>query len=114
MFRDQQFSNPPAIHPRLRWLNVVLALALLSVLCPPAQAGSASATLRVTVRVVSSCSVSATSLQSIGTTAQGRFNCPSSNPSILSNSPASGAAANYTVTEVPDSGGSVKLVTINF
>lgn len=114
MRRYQPSGDRIAILPRLRWLKIFLSLALLSALHGQAQAGSASATLQVRARVISSCAVSTTALHSIGDSAQGRFNCPSSNPSISANSPSANPSANYTVTELPDSGGSVKLVTINF
>lgn len=103
------------IHPQVWCLIVLCALALSLFLNTPAQAGSTSATLQVRARVVTSCRVSTTSLHSIANTVQGRFNCPTTGESSISSSAgANNPTANYTVSDVPDTGGKLKMLTINF
>lgn len=104
-----------SIYPQIGCLKFIAALALLPLLNAPAQAGSTSATLQVRARVVTSCRVSTTSLDGLANTAQGRFNCPTTKESSTSSSAgANSPAANYTVSDVPDTGGSLKLLTLNF
>ncbi len=104
-----------SIKPQLWCFNLFLALAFLLPLNAPAQAGSASATLQVTARVVSSCRISTTALHSIANTTHGRFNCPTNSDSSSStNLVGRNSTANYTVTDVPDSDGNVKLLTLTF
>lgn len=96
-------------------LSVLCAVAFALFLNATAQAGSVSASLQIRVRVVSSCLVSANSLQSAGNTTQGRFNCQTASASLTStNAVARGESANYTLSDAPGTDGTVKILTLNF
>lgn len=97
--------------------SFLAALALGLIVSAVAQAGSASATLQVRARIVTSCSVSAIALESIGNSNRGRFNCPipsSNNPLSQMGPVPQGATANYMITDVAESDGNLKLVTFTF
>lgn len=96
-------------------LSVLCAIAFALVLNTPALAGSVKATIQVRARIVSSCQVSANSLPSAVNTNQGRFNCPTNSAaSTAVNAAAYGESANYTLSDVPGTGGAVKILTLNF
>ena len=91
------------------------AITLALFLNAPAQAGSVSASLQIEARVVSSCLVSANSLQSAANTTQGRFNCQTTSGSSTStNAVSRGESANYTLSDAPGTDGAVKILTLNF
>ena len=100
-----------------RWISILAALVGTLIVSAPAQAGSASATLQVRARIVSSCAVSFNAVQNISTTSRGRFNCPvpsTSDPSNPLGPAPRGAAADYIITDVGESDGNLKLVTFTF
>jgi len=104
-----------SILAQLRRFNVFCAVVLGFILNTPAPARSASATIQVRARSVTSCRVSANSLHSAVNITQGRFNCPTSSHSSTSSSGAPlSESASYNLSDVPGTGGAVKILTINF
>ena len=104
-----------SIQPRTRCLDFFYASVFVLLITAPAQAGSVSASLQITARVVSSCRVSTDALQSVGNVASGSFSCPTNGaPLTSSNTAAYGESANYTLSDVPGTDGAVKMLTLNF
>jgi len=113
--RRRDFVPQSLLLPQSLGWAVLCAAAFALFLNATAQAGSVSAMLQVRARIVSTCRVSANSLQSAGNTTQGRFNCPTNGASATSsNGAAYGESANYTVTDVPGTDGAVKILTLTF
>lgn len=117
MSRVNHRSDPipqDSVQRQLRRI-IFFSAALWLLLISPAQAGSVTATLQIRARVVTSCQVSTHSLQSVASTTQGRFNCPTNHQETIPANAATGnTSANYTLTDMPGSDGTVKILTVNF
>jgi len=94
-------------------LSVLCAIAFALIPNAPAQAGSVKATMQVRARIISSCRISADSLQSAVNRTHGRFNCQA-NGQTAASAPAYRESANYTLSDAPGSNGTVKILTLNF
>ena len=111
------FARQNSFLARFRRINIIfsaIALGFIPNIPNPALAGSAAATIEVSVRVVSSCPVSDNFLQNPVNATQGRFNCPASRQATTSPAAAYSESANYTLTDAPGTNGAVKILTLNF
>jgi hypothetical protein len=116
---DSKTGRPGRL-PQLPWLAAGFAGALLVLAGWPADAGTASAQFGVTARVVKSCKVSGDALAAQSASAGGTINVD-----CQDNAPASGSSngaarpngttnVNYSLEEVPASGGAIRILTVNY
>jgi hypothetical protein len=121
-------ERPPARSrclPRRFFCAVNLAIGLLLLGFAPGHAGSAAAQFRVIARVIKSCKVSSDAIASQSASSNGtiKVNCQNNAAPAGASGSANGVEAalpsgtanvNYSVDEVPGSGGGLKMITVNF
>ena len=111
--------------PRRFFHGVILAVGFVMLGSAPVHAGSATGQFRVIVQVVKSCKVSTDQIasQAAGSNGTIKVNCQNSTAPASSSGRADGvggahpsgtANVNYSLDEVPGSGGGLKIITVNF